>query len=97
MLNHFQQEMPHLKAGPSRAVVIRNGIDTARFARPVPSARADLRKLLGCADQTFVFGYFGRFMPEKGFDLLIKATDLLKKDASHPARLPRAGHGLRRL
>ena len=79
MLDHFKREMPQLKTGPSRYVVIRNGIDVDRFQAAAPNARRELRKLLGRPSETFVFGYFGRFMPEKGFDLLIKAAELLRK------------------
>jgi glycosyltransferase involved in cell wall biosynthesis len=80
ILDHFKREMPQLRTGPSLYVVIRNGIDVDRFQTAAPSARMELRRLLGCSSETFVFGYFGRFMPEKGFDLLIKASEVLWKE-----------------
>jgi glycosyltransferase involved in cell wall biosynthesis len=85
MLDHFRSEMPQLKTGPSHYVVIRNGIDVDRFQTAAPSDRRELRELLGCPNETFVFGYFGRFMPEKGFDLLVKATENLTKESDSPA------------
>jgi glycosyltransferase involved in cell wall biosynthesis len=95
MLDHFKREIPQLASGASRAVVIRNGIDTARFAQPDSTARTALRKLLACPDDTFVFGYFGRFMPEKGFDLLIKASETLnrERDRIPPFRVLAMGSG----
>lgn len=95
MLDHFKREIPNLASGAARSVVIRNGIDTARFSAPAPTARHDLRKLLDCHDDTAVFGYFGRFMPEKGFDLLIKAVETLNDDRSRlrPFRVLAMGSG----
>jgi len=85
ILDHFKREMPHLRTGPLRYVVIRNGIDIDRFRTAAPNARMELRRLLGCPSEAFVYGYFGRFMPEKGFDLLIKATEVLTKKSDSPA------------
>jgi len=95
MLDHFQREMPQLRTGPSRYAVIRNGIDVDRFRGVSPNARPELRQLLGCSSDTFVFGYFGRFMPEKGFDLIIKAAERLVRanDAPLSFRILAMGSG----
>lgn len=81
ILDHFKCEMQQLGADPSRSVVIQNGIDVTSFACEAPACRMELRKLLGCSEDTFVFGYFGRFMPQKGFDLLVKATEVLIRES----------------
>jgi glycosyltransferase involved in cell wall biosynthesis len=38
-----------------------------------------LRKKLGISDTTFLIGFLGRFMPQKGFEYLIEAMDMLVK------------------
>jgi len=95
MLDHLKQELPKLRSRAARFVVIRNGIDVDRFSSEAPSARVELRKTMGCGEGTFVFGYFGRFMPEKGFDCLIKAIEILKKQhgASPDFRVLAMGSG----
>jgi glycosyltransferase involved in cell wall biosynthesis len=87
MLDHFQRELPSLASASAHRVVIRNGVDTTRFGTPIPEARPGLRKLLDCPEDTFVFGYFGRFMPEKGFDLLVRATELLIRNGQPASRM----------
>jgi glycosyltransferase involved in cell wall biosynthesis len=56
---------------PSR--VINPGVDLQRF-RPDPSARRAIRARLGWPEDAVVVGYVGRFVEEKGIDLL---TDVL--------------------
>lgn len=62
-----------------RKVVIHNGIDVSRFTDKELSADTSLRKKLGIPDTTFLIGFLGRFMPQKGFEYLIDAMDLLAK------------------
>jgi len=57
-----------------KIVVIPNGIEVERFLN---SDRRDLKKELNLPHKTFLIGFFGRFMPEKGFVYLIDALDLL--------------------
>jgi glycosyltransferase involved in cell wall biosynthesis len=54
--------------------VIRHGIDTIRFQAVRPRA---LRAELGVSEDTVLFGFLGRFMEAKGFDVLIDAVDML--------------------
>ncbi len=54
---------------PRRTRVIPIGVDTVRFA-PNPAARARIRAALGWDDGTPVVGFVGRFVPEKGVELL---------------------------
>jgi glycosyltransferase involved in cell wall biosynthesis len=52
-------------------LTIPNGVDTARYA---DRSRDDtLRRELGIGRETRLVGYLGRFMPEKGFPLLLEA------------------------
>jgi glycosyltransferase involved in cell wall biosynthesis len=57
-------------------VVIRNGIAAAQFCNPKP---ADIRQLLGLDANVRVFGFFGRFMEQKGFLDLVEAAGRLKR------------------
>lgn len=78
MLNHLHDEFPTLKKAKCCAVVIPNGIEMSEFELPSETL-IDTRNLLGIPEEIFLFGFFGRFMPQKGFDLLIEAVDILSK------------------
>jgi phosphatidyl-myo-inositol dimannoside synthase len=52
--------------------VIPPGVDVERF-RPDSAARAAIRSRLGWSAAEFVVGFLGRFVPEKGIELLIDA------------------------
>jgi glycosyltransferase involved in cell wall biosynthesis len=69
--------LPNLRRNDERIHTIPNGIDTQRY-QDVPRI-GPLRDELGIADDTTLIGYLGRFMPEKGFPLLIEAVDRLAK------------------
>lgn len=56
--------------GDTRAVVIKNGIDTQKFAFD-EATRSDIRTQLGIADSTFVLGHVGRFVSEKNHTFLL--------------------------
>jgi glycosyltransferase involved in cell wall biosynthesis len=62
-------------AGPL-AVIPQMGVDPAVFA-PDPAARTHVRAQLGVGDGTFLIGYVGRLVPEKGVDLLLDAVAAL--------------------
>lgn len=83
ILGHVREGLAALQE-KSRWVVIRNGIDPAPFVKDYPEAREKMRSALGVDDGTFVFGYFGRFMPEKGFPYLIDSVACLR--AGQPER-----------
>ena len=67
-----------------RVHVIRNAIDTTRFAAKDPASRATLQAMFPAPRDVIVAGV-GRLSPEKGFDVLIEAARLTT------ARLPGAG------
>lgn len=80
VMRHVQEEIPELTDARCRKVVIPNGIDVAEFTGSAVPAR-NIRSELEIGKDTMLLGFFGRFMPEKGFDLLIDAADRLKRDA----------------
>ena len=78
ILNHFQSEFPRIKNSGVRWEVIRNGIPSERFFREQSGAGSELHKQLQIKEDIFLFGYFGRFMPEKGFGYIIEAVRNLR-------------------
>jgi len=66
-----------------KLVVIRHGVEVERFLN---EDKRDLRRELGLAQNTFLVGFLGRYMPEKGFEFLIDALALLDRNASLPRR-----------
>lgn len=58
---------------------IRNGIPTEVFYR---AKKRDLKSELGLSSDTFLVGFFGRFMAQKGFRYLVAATKELSKNYS---------------
>ena len=63
---------PFYAARPSR--VISPGVDVNRF-RPDPAVRAVVRTRLGWTDDVPVVGFLGRFVPEKGLNVLMRALE----------------------
>lgn len=79
-----------------RLCTIPNGIDLARF-RPDAALRAEVRRELALAEDTFVIGTVGRLAAEKAQGLLIAAVGkLLGEDAARPLCLLIAGDGAER-
>jgi len=62
---------PGLKSVDRRIVAIPNGIDVERFIQNTPEGHPDL------PENTFLIGYLGRFMPEKGFQYVIDVAQSL--------------------
>lgn len=62
-----------LKKG--KLVVIRNGIDVDYFSK---EGARNLKQDLALDEDTVLFGFFGRFMPQKGFGCLVDAVDILR-------------------
>jgi glycosyltransferase involved in cell wall biosynthesis len=54
--------------------VIPPGVDLSTF-RPDPAARARVRRELGWDENAYVVGFAGRFVPEKGLDVLMGALE----------------------
>jgi glycosyltransferase involved in cell wall biosynthesis len=62
---------------PERIVAMTNGVDTSRFRPAPPAARQDLRRRLGFPDGPVAL-FSGRFEPEKGLDVLLRAWATLE-------------------
>lgn len=93
ILNHIFEQFPELKQKRLRSIVIPNGIDPIEFRRSSDTL-PDLRPKLGIDDATFLFGFFGRFMPQKGFDLLIEAANVLRRrEIGRPFAIVAVGSG----
>jgi glycosyltransferase involved in cell wall biosynthesis len=67
------------KLAMARIHAISNGIDASRFPSANHEETSDLRQELGLDEDVILIGYLGRFMPEKGFGLLLEATRRLVK------------------
>ncbi|MDR0703412.1 MAG: glycosyltransferase family 4 protein [Planctomycetaceae bacterium] len=79
-VNHLQI-FPAWKRGPVRIKTILNGIDLERIEHSrlmFETCREQrLREQFGIGREMVLGGFFGRFMPQKGIDLLLKALELL--------------------
>ena len=82
-MNH-RSHFPSWNRGPVRIQTISNGIDVERILRSKAAfeskpAAATLRNELSIASDVVLGGFFGRFMPQKGFEYLIEALIILDK------------------
>lgn len=84
ILNHLYHEYPKLKNNGPQSLVVPNGIETSELDLQ-PAQPFNLREQLDIEPSAFIFGFFGRFMPQKGFDLLIEAVDQIR--ANQPDRM----------
>ena len=84
-LDHF----PEWKRGRCRVEVILNGVNVERLARVAETVdRNVLRKELGFPVDVTVLGFFGRFMPQKGFGVLLDAIrELARRGLADRVRL----------
>jgi glycosyltransferase involved in cell wall biosynthesis len=69
--------LPALRKQAHRVLTVPNGIETEKYARMSPRPDNALRRRLNAGPETVLFGYLGRFMPEKGFPVLLEALKLL--------------------
>ena len=87
--NNFREFMPYVRG--ERVRVVANGIDTARFSDAIP---VDARKYFGFEEAVFMFGFFGRFMAQKGFRTIVDAVELIaRNDSVAPFRVVTFGWG----
>lgn len=75
LLDYF----PALRTRAERVRTVPNGIDSRRYAKLPAAPAGDLRERLGLDAQPFLIGFLGRFMPEKGFPVLLDAVDRLAR------------------
>lgn len=72
-MNNLLGFYPHLQK-KGNVIAIRNGIDSISFSN---TSKRNLRLELNLPDKTFLLGFFGRFMSQKGFRFLIGAIKQL--------------------
>ncbi len=75
--DHLKRAFPKLGKADSEWVIIKHGIAASLFLADSPRAGAKLRSAHEIEAGDFIFGYFGRFMPEKGFAYIIEAADII--------------------
>ena len=76
ILSHVRKQVPRLQSSNVRQVVILNGIEPEIFLQQKESGV--FRTKHGLSQNIFLFGFLGRFMPQKGFDKLIEALALME-------------------
>jgi glycosyltransferase involved in cell wall biosynthesis len=82
--DNLLEYFPFLGKKARKCVVIPHGIEVERFVDVVPR---DLRKELGVGEETFLIGFLGRFMSQKGFAYLVDATECLSKNENLPKKI----------
>jgi len=70
-----------LKRLKCKVTAIPNGIEVDRFLH---AERRDLRRELGLPRESFLIGFLGRFMSQKGFKYLVDALEQIKKVRNLP-------------
>ena len=92
ILAHVREQVPCLVHSKAKQVAILNGIEPQMFSGPRKTG--EFRRSHGLDDELFLFGFLGRFMPQKGFDKIIEALALMeKKSLSRDYRLVAVGSG----
>ncbi len=79
--NNILEFLPTMKARASRIDVIPHGVDTNKL---VAATARDLRSELKLPPATFLFGFFGRFMAQKGFRVLVSAVRIIREQGLIP-------------
>lgn len=73
--HNLLEHLKFLRFFERRLLVIKTGIDARPF---LEAERRDLRTEMGLPESSFLIGFLGRFMPEKGFDMLVDALNEIK-------------------
>jgi glycosyltransferase involved in cell wall biosynthesis len=85
---------PALRSRADRVITLPNGIHAERYTAPGGRPINDLRERIGLDAQPFLIGFLGRFMPEKGFPVLLEAVGrLARQDTVRPFHLVGFGSG----
>lgn len=77
------QNLPYLSKFKNKLVVIQNGISIGNFISPTQGIDNDIREEYKIGLDVTLFGFLGRFMPQKGFNYLIDAVELLSQDRDY--------------
>jgi glycosyltransferase involved in cell wall biosynthesis len=88
------EHFPALRGRADHVLTVPNGIHLDRDATLSEEPGNDLREHLGLDAQPFLLGFLGRFMPEKGFPVLLEAVDrLVREETVRPFHLVGFGSG----
>lgn len=79
ILDHLRETFPKLVKFKATWIVIYNGIDPQPFMRQFLDAGNKIRRKFDLEEDFTIFGFFGRFMPQKGFKYIIEAVNEIKK------------------
>jgi glycosyltransferase involved in cell wall biosynthesis len=79
---NFVEYVPNMERS-ARMVVIPNGIEVGRFLNP---EKRNLREELSLKEDTFLIGFLGRFMSQKGFRYLVDALSILVNEKMTPKK-----------
>ncbi len=82
--DNLLESLPALRRQEVRVRTICNGIMTERYAAPIRPVH-ELRRSLGLSTEVPLIGFLGRFMPEKGFPLLLEALERLAAEPDSTA------------
>lgn len=74
--NYVASVMQNSGVSPERIVTVKNGFDPTPWANAGPSA---IRSQLAIRPQSFLLAAAGRLAPGKGFDVLLRAVGLLRR------------------
>jgi glycosyltransferase involved in cell wall biosynthesis len=92
ILEHVRQKVPCLAGSKVKQIAIMNGIEPQMFLGSRKPSEFRQRHDLG--SDLFLFGFLGRFMPQKGFDKIIEALAQLETiSVSCDYRLVAVGSG----
>jgi len=78
IIEHFEHAL-RIKDSVKK-VVIHNGIDLEKFKTASGETRSSFRSRYHLSESIFLIGFVGRFMPQKGFDYLIEAIEILTRE-----------------
>ncbi len=81
--DNLLEYVPSLNANREKIITIRHGIRTERFLQ---SGSRDFRRELDLPDDSFLIGFLGRFMAQKGFIYLVQALEFLIHSCLPPRR-----------
>jgi len=94
ILSETSKKLPYINHSNAIRRVVRNGIDTNHFSQEIPDSRTAVTDELGIDSESIIFGFFGRFMEQKGFDTIIEAcTKIGKTIAGKPYCIMAVGSG----
>jgi glycosyltransferase involved in cell wall biosynthesis len=77
--NNLIEFLPSIARKKNKLVVIKNGIMIEEYTPGISTSNYSLRKKLNLDSEKYLFGFFGRFMPQKGIIYLINAVEKLSK------------------